>query len=178
MATLLMQTLLALCFWRLALRCKLSHIPGGKGIEGWLWQPSCGAELWGRKLLRVWEPTATNVWEGPMWTTTSPFLLSTTLRSMKCQVLTSVVLRWGCSNCSALNRPAPRDTASCVLHILYRCVKTSCQSQVLYWVCAAFLLKKSLQAHLNEFARGCTLLVRLIVGNDKLHTPAFIFMPI
>lgn len=106
MATLLMHTLLALCVWRLALLCKLLHVPGGKGRERWLWQ---GADspvaVVQRRTLRGKAASADGnwLWEGLMWATSSQFLLSTTLCSLKCRVPALSCLLWGCSRCSALN---------------------------------------------------------------------------
>lgn len=144
-ATLLMQTLLALCFRRLAPLCKLSHVPGGQGDSGRghtpcsrRTEPNFEAESSFAFESRQQESVGgAHVNQLSVLTQHNPMQLEMSSRALSC-------LLWGCSSCSALNcSGAPRGETqqNCVLHILHRCVKTRCQHQALNWVHAAFLLE-------------------------------------
>lgn len=170
-----MQTLLAHCFWRLAPLCKLSHVSGGKGREGWLWQ---GADS---PVAVVRSRTLRHLGADGNKSVGGARVNQQQQRSYSAQPCAAGNVKF----CPQLFTVRLLSLLSIQLLCIVFCIYYTAASrqvvskpQALYSVHAAFLLKISLQAHLKEFVWGCTLLFRLIVGNDKLHTPAFIFMPI
>lgn len=134
-----MQTLLALCFWRLALLCKLSHLPGEKGrvtLAGSRFprsrrtEPNSEAESCSAFGSRQQQKCGRGTCEPPPLSSYSAHPCAAWNVKSCLQLFT-----WGCSRCSALNR-----SALCSAYVApLRQDKLSASS--VYWVHAAFLLK-------------------------------------